>query len=140
MACTVKRIEWGDLTPDIFNFIAASAKAANQLYGDKFDWKKFPISDFLNKHVLLVAFNGDEPIGFLAATFTRSFFDSEIRILRQELMYGKGAFHLLRYFIDFGKGHADHVITCIGEHTNIREANLERLGFTKLETLYRMEV
>lgn len=63
--------------------------------------------------------------------------------LRQNALYGKpgslATFYLVQDYIDFGKTHADDVIMVIGAKTNIKPKSLERLGFNKLETSYRLK-
>lgn len=132
-----------DLDPKLLRFLGDSADAVNHKYGGQYNWGSFPIQDFTNNHLLAVCYRGAEPVGFLAATLNTAFFDARKVVLRQQLLfsqYPKASYRLLCYLIDFGKLHANHIITCIGQETNIKPASLERLGFTELETSYRMEV
>ena len=78
----------------------------------------------------------------LARLYT-SIFDDETKILQQDLLYARPGSRaskvLLDDFIDFGRKHADHILTTIGTETVIKGESLEKLGFSKLETTYRME-
>jgi hypothetical protein len=60
------------------------------------------------------------------------------------LLYGvkgtKAAYLLFKDFIDFGKSNANHIITMICKITNIKPESLLKLGFTEMETLYRLEI
>lgn len=108
-----------------------------------FKWKNFNITKFLSYNYLNFCYRDERPVGFLAASFSRSFFDSDIVTLRQNLLYSlpntRASLLLLKDFIDFGKVNANHVITTIGPWTNIKRQSLEKLGFSKLEETFRME-
>lgn len=144
MAYTVKQIGSTDITPTLLEFIAIHATRLNEMYGNKFNWMTgFPLRHIIEKHVFLVCYKDEMPVGFMIATIQPMVFDINKTVLRQELLFGehpKATYELLRYFIDLGKLKANHVITCIGAKTNIKPESLRRLGFTKLEELYRLEV
>ena len=144
MAYIVKKIGLKDLTNVLLRFIADNGDALNSVYGNKFNWTTgFPLKYAVEKHVVLVCYRGSEPVGFLFASLQVSIFDMNKTVLRQEVLFAKhpkATVELLRYFIDFGKLRANYVITCLGKHTNFKSQSLEKLGFTKLEELYVMEV
>lgn len=139
----VRRLKPGDLNEKIFQFIFEGASWANDVYGKKFDFQRALILVVARDHYLGLCERDGVPVGFLGATLCRSIFDPNVRILRQDLLYAvpktRASYYLLRDFIDFGKGTANHIITTIGDKTNIKPRSLERLGFHKLEELYRME-
>lgn len=85
-----------------------------------------------------------KPVGVMLSRLYDSILDPNVRILMQDLLYGKSGTRASKYlladFIDFGKANANHVISMIGERTNIKGRSLENLGFKKLETLYRLEI
>lgn len=144
MAYTIKRLRSKDITYGIGNYIYQAAMKVNQAHGNKFpNGSKFPIQKFADHGVLFMCFKDDEPVGFLAATIQHSFFDPHVKILYQHLLYSspgtRASHYLIKEFIDFGKSNANHVITMIGAQTNIKSRSLEKLGFSKLEELYRME-
>lgn len=143
MAYSVKRIQMVDMTDEIICMISSAAHEMNETYDNRWDYTNFNLCNFIENHLLLMCFRGEEPVGFIAASIYFSFFDVSKTLLRQDLLYSKypkATYMLLKSFIDFGKANANHIITGIGEHTNLKPASLERLGFTKLESLYRMEV
>lgn len=116
------------------------------IYGDKFDWKNFSLKSYAERGgIFWIARLDGEPVGFLMASLGRSIFDPNVTILFQDSLYvsckGTRAAHmLLNEFIDFGKQNANHIITCLTPYTNIKRRSVERLGFSKLEELYRMEI
>ncbi len=72
-------------------------------------------------------------------------FDPDVTVLKQDLLYvipgyPKATRALLHHFIDFGKAHANECFTMLAMQTNIKPRSLEKLGFTEVETLYRLEV
>jgi hypothetical protein len=83
--------------------------------------------------------------GHMICFFTKTPLDPQVTILRQLSFYakpdsGRTAYHLFHKFIDIGKKQANHIITMLTSHTNIKPSTLENLGFKELETLYRMEI
>lgn len=119
--------------------------AETELYQAKYNWESFDFAWYLSTggHMRICLRNG-EPVGLMMYRVSEPIFDDRLRVLKQDLLYcqsgTKAAKLLLDEFIDFGKTYADHIITVIGEKTNIKAKSLEKLGFSKLETLYRMEV
>jgi len=144
VAYIVKQIGIKDLNGLLLRFIADNGDQLNAMYGNKFNWSTgFPLRYTIEKHVFLVCYRNQEPVGFMIATLQPMIFDITKTVLRQETLfakYPKATYELLRYFIDLGKLRANHVITCIGAKTNIKPESLRRLGFTKLEEWYRLEV
>ena len=144
MAYTVKQITLNDLSGILLRFIADNADKLNAIYGNKFDWAHgFPLKYCVKNHVVLVCYRDSEPIGFMLGSMNPMLFDIKKTVLRQEILYAKypkATIELLRYFIDLGRLRANHVITCIGKHTNIKPRSLEKLGFTKMEEWFEMEV
>ena len=73
-----------------------------------------------------------------------SAFDHETSILYQDMLYVREgrmtAYLLFKDFLDFGKLHANHIITGINNNTNIKPQTLQKYGFEKLEELYRLKV
>ena len=144
VAYTVKQITVKDLTGVLLRFIADTGDHLNRVYGDKFDWSHgFPLRYTIEKHIFLVCYRDQEPIGFMIGTLNPMLFDINKSMLRQETLYAKyprATVELLRYFIDLGKVRANDVVVCIGNKTNLKPASLVKLGFTKTEEWYRLEV
>lgn len=145
MTYITKRILWTDFCTDesLQNFCAASAEIANQNFGGKYNWV-VDLQRIANEGLFLVCYRDEKPVGFLLATFNKNFFDPDIKVLRQNMLFSlpntRAPYLLLKEFIDFGKVNANHIITNIGPKTNIKGESLEKLGFKKLEELYRIEV
>lgn len=143
MAYTIKRLKEADVTQQIREFIFYAATQANKAYGNKYNWSRLPIIELMNKHYFAMCFRDGEPVGLLIATLGKNFFDPDIIVLKQNLLFSlpntRSSYYLLKDFVDFGKTHANYVITSIGTETNIKNNSLEKLGFKKLEEHYRME-
>lgn len=143
---TIKKITPRTYSKAVSRYIYYSSDRVNREYKNLFpNWDSFPMLDFLKLpdcH-LWVAFRDGAPVGFLLATGFKSFFDRELKILKQQILYAtpgtRASYYLLEEFIDFGKSNANHVISSIGTETNIKPRSLERLGFKKFEELFRLE-
>jgi hypothetical protein len=122
-------------------FICESSELISEKYNTTWTWERFL---FEYNHRLTVCFRDGEPVGFMLARLSESTFDHSTKLLIQELLYAKPGTRAVKLlmddFIDFGRRRANHIITMIAEHTNIKARSLEKLGFKKLETLYRIEV
>jgi hypothetical protein len=140
---TIKRVRLADLDEKLVEFLIESLDHVNEMYGRKFDWHRRRILDFARSHYLGVCYHDKRPVGFMAAILGPSTIDPKVIILKQELLFAKSpraTVRLLEDFIDFGKAHANHVITVIGEKTNIKSASLEKLGFSRYQVMHRMEI
>lgn len=141
---TVERItDYSDLTVQEIDCFARGAARLSMLYGQE-DVTGFPMQSAIEKGVTLFCYRDGVPVGFLIATLNPYIFNPHKKMLRQETFwaepYTRASWHLLNEFVDFGKRNADYVITMIARHTNLTPRNLKRLGFSELETIYRMEV
>lgn len=145
MTYTIKRLE-RDVVPSmqIKKFIYDVAVKVNEIFGNKYNWKNFPVQDYINRNYIAICFRGDEPVGLMAGSLSPTIFDKNVIILKQNLLYAlpntRASYHLLKDFIDFGKVHANHIITTIHLKTNIKPSSLQKLGFEKLEENYRLEI
>jgi hypothetical protein len=133
-----------DEDPELLAYIARTAADVAASYGDKFDWRRFPLRAYAADHRFMVARRDGVPVGCHLSRLTRSALDPEVTILVQDLLCAasgtRAAKLLLDDFIDFGKAHANHIITMTTPLTRLSQRSLERLGFERLETLYRLEV
>jgi len=132
------------LSGTLREFLAESADDLSARYGRTFDWRNFRIRRYLRQGGrIAICYRDGKPVGLMAARLFESVFDPEVRILMQDTLYAKSGTRaaklLLDEFIDFGRAHANHVLTTIASATNIRPRSLEKLGFEKLEETYRLE-
>ena len=143
MTYTIEKIK---ATPSakFIEFAIEVAKESQLKYKTKYAWGRFDFENYSKTGCVLACKRNDQYVGLMIFRLGRSIFDSDVRILSQDLLYAKpgtrAAYYLMKEFIDFGKRNADHIITMIAEHTNIKPKSLEKLGFKKLETMYRIEV
>lgn len=141
---TIKKCTMQNLTHEDLKFICRSAVHLSKKLNAKYKWENFRIMTFAKEENLWICYRDEEPVGFLMASLFKNFFDSETIILKQNLLFSlpntRGAYLLVKEFIDFGKHHANHILTAIGRETNIKPRSLSKLGFKKLEELYRLEI
>lgn len=141
---TVKKCTLQNLVQSDLDFIIAAAEHLNVTLNVKYNYRNFDLFKFVKDQHLWMCYRNDEPVGFLAATLFKNFFDSETICIKQNILFSlpntRGAHLLFHEFVDFGKRHANHILTAIGKSTNIKPSSLERHGFKKLEELYRLEI
>lgn len=129
--------------PGVAAFIVDTADHLNAAYGYRFNWTRINLPELLRSKYCVICKRDQEPVGLMVSSLLSSTFDPDVRILRQETLFAKpgtrAIIHLMLDFIDFGKNNANHLITMIGQHSNLTDRSLQRLGFSYLETLYRME-
>lgn len=142
MAYIVKKMT-PEISPDVLAYIRDRLQYLNKLNSFKYDVDKMPLGYLINKHVVLVCFKNEQPVGFMIAMLNNSVFDITIKNLTQLVLYSdkpKATHMLVMEFIDFGKRNANYVAMSIGKFTNIKESSLVKLGFTKGDSEYLMEV
>lgn len=126
---------------DYFRFVGMRVA---KLYGDRFNWRHFPIREYVRDYRVTVCYKGNIPVGVMLVKTFPSTFDVTTTICYQDLLWAepktRASKMLMDDFIDFGRRNANHIVTMIGEHSNVSERRLNKLGFKKLETLYRMEI
>ncbi len=143
---TIKRISSiDDIDCEIAHFFMERADALSKMTGSKFNWKNFDFLNYARHGLFLIALKDNAPVGGLLARLYESVFDYETKILFCDVMHvepgnSRATYMLIQEFIDFGKANANHILTATHEKTNIKRRSLERLGFKKLEELYRLEV
>ena len=130
---------------ELVDFLACETPRINGLFGDRYDLTKTDLEKIFKNYMCLYCTRDDEVTGILISYLGSSPFDESVKILRQVIFYvkeesGRTAYHLFKKFIDIGRLQANYIITTLASQTNIKPSTLERLGFNKLETLYRLEV
>lgn len=140
---TIEQIKTIDQLERDPEFILEVGEFCNELYGGLYDWKQMKASALLQSR-FMICYRDNAPVGLMVSRLSKSFFDPEIKVLKQILLYGRpgtrAAYLLMQDFIDFGRANADHILTMIGSETNVKRQSLEKLGFQKVEELYRIEV
>ena len=141
---TVKVLSARNITRDDMVFIAAVGRHLAKRYKVGFKSEKFNLALYMDRGRMTICYDGKgRATGLMLARLYTSIFDDETKILQQDLLYARPGSRaskvLLDDFIDFGRKHADHILTTIGTETAIKGESLEKLGFSRLETTYRME-
>jgi hypothetical protein len=126
-------------------YLAQVGPALTKMFDNKLDWKNVNLQALVENCIFLVCRRNGEIRGHLICYLAPSPLDIKVKILYQLSFYvkpdsGRTAYHLFQKFIDIGKDRANHIITMLTTHTNIKPSTLENLGFKELETLYRMEI
>jgi hypothetical protein len=134
-----------DFADKELRFIAGMAKHLSTIYKECQDtWTNFRLYKYAEAHRVTCCYYNGEPVGALLARLSPSVFDGVTMILYQDILYARPASRasklLLEDFIDFGKRRAKYIVTMVGQQTRIKGKNLEKLGFEKIEEIYRIEV
>jgi len=142
---TVDRLNSYTLNDEVFKYLDEVGPELSKKFGNKFDYKNSPVHTLVENTYFLVCRRNGEIRGHMICYIFNSPLDPEVKILYQLSFHakpdsGRTAYHLFQKFIDIGKHHANHIITMLTSHSNIKPSTLENLGFTELETLYRMEI
>ena len=139
----VYQASWATLTARELEFFQKGAKEISEMHEMKIPWQNFPLQQYMEQARIMVYEQNGELKGFMLSRLTSSIFNSNVILLVQDLLYTRpgtrASYYLMQDFIDFGKANADHLISMVGKKTNIKGKNLERLGFSELEVIYRME-
>lgn len=129
---------------DLFNYLAKAAANVGKIFGDVLDPVNFPLVHYVQNYRMVVCKRDGVPIGVHLSRLYPSILDPKTKILYQDLLYAepgtRAAKLLMEDFLTFGRANANHIITCISPRTNIKRQSLEKLGFSKMEELYRMEI
>jgi len=142
MVYTVERINSYDR--DLHYFIVANGDYLSELFGGVFNYENAAFPRMAEKAVFLVGRKNGEIRGIHVSWLVRSPLDVSVKILQQQIFYvkpesGRMAFTLFQKFIDIGKTEANHIITMLTKHSNIKPSTLQRWGFNELEVWYRLE-
>lgn len=125
------------------DFLYDAGRKLNNIFSQNYDFKKLDLQNYADNNRIVVCKKGEKVVGIMLSRLSRAIFDPTVILYVQDTLYctrPKATSMLLRDFIDFGKLHADHIITMTTPHTNIKGRSLEKLGFKELETFYRMEI
>ena len=111
-----------------------------------FDYNFANYSRMIEKGIFLIGRKNGKIQGFHVSWLNNSSLDVRVKVLQQQIFYVKPergsrmAYHLFQKFIDIGKTEANHIITMLTSHTNIKPSTLKRWGFKEMEVKYRMEI
>lgn len=146
MNYTIERLrKFEDFDKEMVEFLLSEGVALSKITGQKFNWRNFNALDYARNAIFWVARRDGAPVGMLLARLYGSVFDNQTKILFQDLLYvkpgnRKAAFLLFQQYIDFGKLNANHILTAAHDGTNIKARSFARLGFKKMEVVYRLEI
>lgn len=134
-----------EVTDDFRNYLFEEAPKISALFDNKLDYRNCPVEELIEKCIFLVGKKDGEIRGHMICQIIPNALDYKVKMLYQLSFYvkpnsGRTAYHLFHKFIDIGKDQANHIITMLTSHSNIKPSSLEKLGFKELETLYRMEI
>lgn len=137
-------VEITRITPGIRNYLDQVANKLNNMYGNKYNLRRFDLKSHMKFGGRLTLCVGEgRYFGLMLMTLTENQWDFGRKTLIQDTIYSinpRATKMLFDDFINYGRQNAEEIITMVGERTNIKGSSLERLGFKKLETLYRLEV
>jgi len=133
------------LDNDFKKFLDAELPKLADKFENVFNPNNAAVIEILQRAIVFICRRNGEITGLHVSWLFASPLDINIKILQQQLFYvkpdsGRTAYHLFKKFIDFGKNEANHIITMLTSHTNIKPSTLKSLGFEELQTMYRMEM
>lgn len=143
MTYTIERMIY--FSDELEDFLIENCPDMAFLFDNKFNPENAAVEHMLNGAIFLVGRRDGEIRGLHISWLFKSPLDINVKVLQQQLFYvkpdsGRMAYHLFQKFIDIGKSEANHIITMLTRHTNIKPDTLVNLGFEELEVLYRLEV
>lgn len=145
-AYTIEQLDGGTVTSkEVREYLFSVGPELSEMFENKLDFRNCPVVELANRCIFLVCRRNGEIRGHMICYVFNSPLDIKVKILYQLSFYvkpdsGRTAYHLFQKFIDIGKDRANHIITMLTTHTNIKPSTLESYGFKELETLYRMEI
>lgn len=141
---TVKTIRVEDVNERLKEFFTNSSSALHKLHSHfPFKFGSEEITHYINRHRMTICYQGFKPVGLLMSRLFPSIWNPIVKILYQDLLYSetkRGTYCLLKDFIDFGRRNANSIVTTIGVKTDLNRRSLEKLGFSKTEESYEIEV
>lgn len=143
---TIERLQdAGDFDPSVLEYLISVGPEMSELFENKLDYRNCSFLNLAEKAIFLVCRRDGEVRGHMIAYLTECPLDTKIKVLQQVSFYvkpdsGRTAYHLFRKFLDIGKSEANHIITMLTRHSNIKPSTLENMGFKELEIVYRLEV
>lgn len=134
-----------EYTDDLKNFIETEGFEISKMFDGVFNHHNAAVELLIKNAVFLVGRRDGEIRGLHVSWLFKSPLDTTVSILQQQIFYvkpdsGRTAFLLFDKFIDIGKNEANHIITMLTRHTNIKPETLNKLGFEEKEVMYRMEI
>ena len=138
-------IEDKEFKEEFARYLAETGPDLSAIFSDKLKWRSADLEYLIEECGFLVCRRNGKIVGHMIYHLGGTPLDASVKILRQVSFHtrpnsGRAAYYLFHKFIDIGKKEANHIITALTSHTNIKPETLEKYGFNKLETLYRMEV
>lgn len=139
----VERAIWPSV--EILKFLDQNLPDLAATFEGAFDFRNANVSEMIRSGIFLVGRRNGEIRGLHISWLFKSPLDMNTKVLQQQLFFvkpdsGRMAYHLFQKFIDIGKTEANHIITMLTRHTNIKPKTLNSMGFKELEVLYRLEV
>lgn len=130
---------------EIRSFFIKEGPEISKRFGFMYDYNFANYTRMVESGIFLVGRKNGEICGFHVSWLGTSSLDMRKKILQQQIFYvkpesGRMAYHLFKKFIDIGKSEANHIITMLTIHSNIKPETLRKWGFKEIETVYRMEI
>jgi hypothetical protein len=130
---------------DVVKYLYDECPKISAMFDNKLNFRNCPVRELAEHYIFLICRRNEEIRGHLICNLSINPLDLKVKTLYQLSFYvkpesGRTAYHLFQKFIDIGKTHANHIITMLTSHTNIKSSTLENMGFEEIETQYRMVV
>lgn len=145
MKITVRRAELQDMDWLVTRFEKADKVYPIQIEIFSWEFVEQRLVDMMTNHVLLVAEQGEELIGYIGGYYAPHIFNPKISTLIQALWWvdeqrrgGRASYLLLKEFEKMGSV-CDLIWLSFHRDTNIKDSSMERLGYAKTEKWYLKE-
>jgi hypothetical protein len=130
---------------ELREFIEIESPKISRTFENKFNHEKAAITKMIEHGIFLVGRRNGEIRGIHVSWLVKSPLDTETKLLQQQIFYvkpdsGRMTYYLFKKFIDIGRSEANHIITMLTRHTNIKPETLIKYGFKEIEVLYRLEI
>lgn len=142
MTYTIERLT--EYTDELREFIETEGFEISQMFDGHFNPNNAAIELLIKNAIFLVGRRNGEIRGIHVSWLIKSPLDITVKILQQQIFYvkpdsGRTALELFNKFIDIGKNEANHIITMLTRHSNIKPETLEKRGFEEIEVHYMLE-
>lgn len=142
-SASINDIDWVVLELKRFSEFFGTKK---ELFSDK-NYARAGCLILIKGHVLYLAENESERIGFIAGLLTPHLFNPSIKILTELFWWvteehrgSRAGSLLLGEFVDYGKRHADWIAFGLRNNTRVRDETLLNYGFQAYERSFLLEV
>lgn len=136
----ITKLDYENIERDEMEYANKISDSLNALYGYNAEYDI--ISALTEEATVFFARDSDNRIrGVLVATKFYDIFTEE-HCLYQRLFFAdtpRASGALFKHFVDYGKSLGQPILCVLTPHTNLKEENLLKRGFSKYETIFKLK-